>query len=880
MILSRSKLNPQQRFDLEAYVAEQAACRVDSKLYVQKFLSSQNHILNGFAVSGIGLTSAVVGMANAALIAPQNSVDFSYFVSAPSDPDVTIAASSLTVSSRNYLEASLATLDGTPIVSAFWDPEANAGNGAEFNQIVNTITDLEVKFVVLTGGFSGSPDRLPVAIVDVDGSGVIKLILDRRELYGRLSKPENLDNSYAWGSKVEPVYSLNLTSESGTFVSGETLTIGGETATVVSGGTTNITFNAPTGINYFNGSSVTGGTSGATGTVNTVLESFTGVDKNLYAQKDINDALATELKTIKDVRFWWQDVDYSSDVRGVENDPLARRVGVLTDAVGDEQEDRSGYLRSDDPVAWDGNSLSFTANLVLEFVNTKSGTLTQHTVLLAGSPIVLNNLESAYVLINRSSTSENVSVIRSGTTPIPAQSQSEKDVFVLFRRQDAAAGHFLHIPFHKQLLTPGSTVRLGATGTGGGGGGGGGTSPLFEQEVPSGTVNGVNNSFALSHTLKTSSAAVVLLDTLKVPASQVSVTGTSVTFSGSSTPQFGQRVEVFYIADTINTLTSSQEVPSGTINGSNATFTLAGTPPNAASILVFVDGKKANVSEWNLVGTNQIVFTAGNIPQVGQSLEAFFVQSLGTTSVVQEIPSGTVDGSNDTFSLSVSAPYKNAAAVFVDGRKSALGDWSLISSGSEVRFGSGFIPQPGQRVELYYFVVTGGGGGSSESLNDAYLVGATITTTSGVPFTVGGAASKVAVFNGDITVTGVIDPKGLTFDPQGSTPLTGSQNGIWATSAGDLIHSRPSMPDVNLTQTAVSSYKVNRFTLSPTDITNGFVTLSGNPVTVSSTILNVIGLVTQSYGDDFTVSGATLSWTGLGLDGILSSGDKLVVQFS
>lgn len=77
-----------------------------------------------------------------------------------------------------------------------------------------------------------------------------------------------------------------------------------------------------------------------------------------------------------------------------------------------------------------------------------------------------------------------------------------------------------------------------------------------------------------------------------------------------------------------------------------------------------------------------------------------------------------------------------------------------------------------------------------------------------------------------------------------------------------------------------SGLTIDKFTLTGTDITNGFVTLTGTPVTPANTILEVIGGVVQDYGIDFTVSGNQLSWTGLGLDGVLTSGDKLIIEFT
>lgn len=77
-----------------------------------------------------------------------------------------------------------------------------------------------------------------------------------------------------------------------------------------------------------------------------------------------------------------------------------------------------------------------------------------------------------------------------------------------------------------------------------------------------------------------------------------------------------------------------------------------------------------------------------------------------------------------------------------------------------------------------------------------------------------------------------------------------------------------------------SGYNVNLFTLDSTDIANKFVTLSAAPTTPGHTIVDVRGGPQQNYTDDYVVSGSQLSWSGLGLEALLSSGDKLVVQFN
>lgn len=159
---------------------------------------------------------------------------------------------------------------------------------------------------------------------------------------------------------------------------------------------------------------------------------------------------------------------YSSNIRGTASESLTARAGELTDAMGDAQEDRSAYLRSDNPVTWTGTQLQFTTDIVLEIINTKSGALKSATIQVADSPIALANNESAWVLIDRTVASENLTVNLSGTTPIPAQTQANKDVIIIARRKDALGAGYLHLPLHKQVLEPGQTVRLGASGAGSG----------------------------------------------------------------------------------------------------------------------------------------------------------------------------------------------------------------------------------------------------------------------------------------------------------------------------------------------------------------------------------------------------------------------------
>lgn len=91
----------------------------------------------------------------------------------------------------------------------------------------------------------------------------------------------------------------------------------------------------------------------------------------------------------------------------------------------------------------------------------------------------------------------------------------------------------------------------------------------------------------------------------------------------------------------------------------------------------------------------------------------------------------------------------------------------------------------------------------------------------------------------------------------------------------------PLLPYIDFTPTpSGTQYNVNTFQLSPTDISNGYVNLTGTPTDVDKTVLGIIGGDSQEYGTDFIVLGTQLIWSSLGLDGVLVSGDKIYVQFN
>ncbi len=74
-------------------------------------------------------------------------------------------------------------------------------------------------------------------------------------------------------------------------------------------------------------------------------------------------------------------------------------------------------------------------------------------------------------------------------------------------------------------------------------------------------------------------------------------------------------------------------------------------------------------------------------------------------------------------------------------------------------------------------------------------------------------------------------------------------------------------------------FKVEYRTITGGEATAKSLTLAQSPAVPGEVMLDLIGGGAQNYSDDFTVSGTTLTWNGLGLDGILTAGDKVRINY-
>jgi hypothetical protein len=81
---------------------------------------------------------------------------------------------------------------------------------------------------------------------------------------------------------------------------------------------------------------------------------------------------------------------------------------------------------------------------------------------------------------------------------------------------------------------------------------------------------------------------------------------------------------------------------------------------------------------------------------------------------------------------------------------------------------------------------------TTTTLQDAYDNGNIIAISTGSPITLTGTGKLLNVI-GDMTVTGVIDPQGITFSLEASNPLPSGEHGLYIDTNGHLIQYRPLM---------------------------------------------------------------------------------------
>lgn len=141
------------------------------------------------------------------------------------------------------------------------------------------------------------------------------------------------------------------------------------------------------------------------------------------------------------------------------------------------------------------------------------------------------------------------------------------------------------------------------------------------------------------------------------------------------------------------------EVPAGSVNGSNTTFTLT-TSPTLNSEMVFLNGLVQTPSTDYTVSGSVVTFIAA--PFTGDSVRVTYLGSTSSfagTYICLEVPSGAINGSNVTFTTAFT-PVVNSEMIFLNGlAQQRTIDYTM--SGSTITFTT--APLTGDTITTTYF---------------------------------------------------------------------------------------------------------------------------------------------------------------------------------
>jgi hypothetical protein len=199
--------------------------------------------------------------------------------------------------------------------------------------------------------------------------------------------------------------------------------------------------------------------------------------------------------------------------------------------------------------------------------------------------------------------------------------------------------------------------------------------------------------------------------TLPIAISQI--TGLGADLSSINQNLSSLSTQLNSLSATVSGLGSSQstvvfvddETPSGTINGSNTSFTLSKTPTPAGSLALYRNGVlQSPTADYTLSGA-AITFGAASIPYSGDLLAAYYrVPGTGPTASFAdaETPAGTVNGSNLVFTLAAAPNPALSLKLSKNGLLLAQSvDYTL--SGSTITFvNASAAPQAGDVLVASY----------------------------------------------------------------------------------------------------------------------------------------------------------------------------------
>lgn len=182
-------------------------------------------------------------------------------------------------------------------------------------------------------------------------------------------------------------------------------------------------------------------------------------------------------------------------------------------------------------------------------------------------------------------------------------------------------------------------------------------------------------------------------------------------------------------------------------NGSTVDFTISQAIDNENKLMVFIDGVYQNPDAYSMPANTTLRFTAA--PANGRKIAVYSVAGV-VSGTNLNIDSFTGDGSDLTFTLSITPVSENNTLVYVGGVYQQKSVYSV--SGTTLTFGSGNAPPNGASIEVATFNQTDINVPVDNTITTAKIVNDAVT------------ADKIVdniALPGNITTTGTLTPTGV-----------------------------------------------------------------------------------------------------------------------
>lgn len=169
-----------------------------------------------------------------------------------------------------------------------------------------------------------------------------------------------------------------------------------------------------------------------------------------------------------------------------------------------------------------------------------------------------------------------------------------------------------------------------------------------------------------------------------------------LTFAGAAAPPPARTTTMFYDA----------EVPVGEVNGVNASFNLSAAPNPQKSLELVRNGIVQKMGLDYTIRGATILFGTKSIPQTEDILQAWYRTSGALNADVvfndAEVPTGSLDGKNAVFTLSVAPNPAESLRLVRNGIIQRVREDYVLEQGTRVVFKKASIPQKGDILQTWY----------------------------------------------------------------------------------------------------------------------------------------------------------------------------------